>query len=165
MGCAKCSRVLAPDAWPCVDFNDNDPEATNGIPNKSGVYVIRVRDGRRTPKKNRQKIESCLQSLENLWPEGGRLLRRKLDILEGIDKSPQCEILYIGQSKNLRARFRALHAGHTIWPALWTLLYQGWKLRFCWKEFDYPVEAEANLRKVFSQKHGDDPDRPALNTR
>ena len=167
MPCANCERVLGTVNGNCVEFSDGN--AADEIPRRAGVYAIVVRKRGLQIDTIRERLKPLLEHCNTISPEGGRFLQRRLCPLDRIRQHPKCVILYIGRSgtgpdRTLHHRFKEVSGGHPIWPALWALLYHGWKLRFCWRRCKNPKRAECDLMRRFCREHDGSPMKPALNT-
>ena len=82
------------------------------------------------------------------WKLIGDLLFNRINRLRKINN---CQIIYIGRSKNLKRRYREFTGSHTIMYCVWMLLYFGWDLEYGWLVSEKPTVLEKELLEKYKQ--------------
>ena len=120
------------------------------LPNRTGVYVIRIR-------KRGIPISEVISHTENLvnkieWTAFKEYVLNRVNRVENIS---ECPVVYIGAAPtSLRNRYKDLCGRrHTAFFPILTLLMNDWELDFGWLPTDKPREMEKSLKDQYIQIH------------
>lgn len=139
------------------NFNDITQLDKNNIPEKRGIYVIRIKKEGSSINEIINQIDIILKRLN--WNLVADHIDNRIQRLKKINFN-KCPIIYIGSAgskgrggNTLRKRLDEFKNRHTIMYPIWTLIYFGWKIEYGCYISDEPSEEEENLKQSYTEIH------------